>query len=106
MPENTAAVGLETAMELLGVTAETTDAEIRAIYLEQVRRHPPDRDPELFEQIRDAYNRLRDPMARASLVLEGPDPSAPLASLLQQTEPKRCFVGSGLWMGALKEKRP
>jgi DnaJ-class molecular chaperone len=106
MRRDTPIMPLETAMELLGVAAAASEAEIRAAYLEQVRRHPPDRDPERFEQIRDAYNCLRDPTARARLVLEGPDPSAPLASILQKAEPRRCFVGSQLWMGVLVEKRP
>jgi hypothetical protein len=92
MRRDTPIMPLETAMELLGVAAAASEA--------------PDRDPERFEQIRDAYNCLRDPTARARLVLEGPDPSAPLASILQKAEPRRCFVGSQLWMGVLVEKRP
>ncbi|MFI5379665.1 MAG: DnaJ domain-containing protein [Tepidisphaerales bacterium] len=94
------------AMRLLGVSAEAGEAEIRAAYMENVRRHPPDREPELFEQLRDAYELLKDPRTRARRVLAGPDPTAPLASMLDDIAAPRKFVGTALWMEVLKEKRP
>ena len=50
--------------EILGIAPGASDAEIRARYLELVRRHPPDRDPERFAAVRQAYEQLRDPVAR------------------------------------------
>ena len=96
-------VSWEQAAGLLGVSAGAGDEELRAAYLEQVRRHPPDREPELFERIRDAYEQLRDPRVRARQVLEGPDPAVPLSNLLQGIGgAKRRFVGPGPWMDLLK----
>jgi len=51
-------------IEVLGISRDATDEEIRAAYLLKVREHPPDRSPEQFEQIRDAYEVLRDPRRR------------------------------------------
>ena len=96
----------ESARALLGIGPEATDADIRAAYLVQVRLHPPDRDPEQFERVRDAYEKLRDPRQRARQVLEGPDPFAPFVELLAESAPaKRRFVGVEPWLAVLKEKR-
>jgi len=94
------------ARVLLGVSAEAGEAEIRAAYLDQVRQHPPDSQPERFEQIRDAYALLRDPGMRAKLVLAGPDPAAPLVQLFDGMNAKRRYVGARSWLEVLKEKRP
>jgi curved DNA-binding protein CbpA len=39
-------------------------AEIKKAYFSLVREHPPERDPDMFKQIRAAYERLRDPEQR------------------------------------------
>lgn len=93
------------AAALLGVTPGATEQQLRAAYLQKLQEHPPDRDPELFEQIRDAYEHLRNPKVRAAAVLEGPSPHAPLTSLLDGPESNRAFVASQLWIQLLKEKR-
>jgi curved DNA-binding protein CbpA len=46
--------------EVLGLAADATDDTIRRRYLELVRQHSPERDPEKFAQIRAAYEHLRD----------------------------------------------
>ena len=48
------------ARDILGVGPNATDAEIRAAYLQKVKENPPDRAPDQFERIRDAYDLLRD----------------------------------------------
>ena len=50
--------------EVLGLEPRSGDAEIRRRYLELVRRYPPDRDPERFAAVREAYDALRDPVTR------------------------------------------
>ena len=50
--------------QVLEVDPKSGDEEIRRRYLELVRRHPPDRDPKRFAEIRGAYEKLRDPIAR------------------------------------------
>ena len=93
------------ARAVLGVSTGATEAEVRAAYLERVRLHPPDREPEQFERVRDAYEQLRDPRLRARQALEGPDPAAPLATLFEGVKPTRRFAGPGPWLAVLKERR-
>ncbi len=68
---------LDEARAVLGVSHDATAEQVRAAYLEKVRQHPPDRDPEQFERIRDAFGQLRDPRSRLQQVFECPDPHAP-----------------------------
>jgi len=96
---------LDEARAVLGVPADATAEQVRAAYLEKVRQHPPDRDPEQFERVRDAYGRLRDPRSRVQQVFECPDPRAPLANLLGNKRAPRRFAGTAAWMAVLKEKR-
>jgi len=96
---------LAAAAALLGVEIHAGLDDLRAAYLKKVQQHPPDRDPELFEQIRDAYEQMRNPDVRAAAVMQGPEPAAPLHQLLQGLNATRAFVGSQLWVQLLKEKR-
>ena len=104
-PRQLTAESWQQARSVLEVSEDAGEAELHAAYLAKVRQHSPDRDPEMFERIRDAYEQLRDPRLRAMQVLGGPDPVAPLETLLQGHRPPRRFVGPDLWLGALKEKR-
>ena len=45
---------------ILGVPPSAGDDTIRAAYLEKLRQFPPDRDPERFKEISDAYNRIQN----------------------------------------------
>jgi curved DNA-binding protein CbpA len=91
------------ARKVLAIEAESGDAEIRAAYLRKVKEHPPDRDPQEFERVRDAYEMLRDRRRRMrSLLLE--DPRQPLASLLEGVTSERRFTGPAPWLAVLREK--
>ena len=50
--------------KVLGVPPNAGEEEIRAAYLRKVKEYPPDRSPEEFEKIRDAFEALRDPRQR------------------------------------------
>jgi curved DNA-binding protein CbpA len=89
---------------VLGVRHDATDEEIRAAYLQKVRENPPDRSPERFETIRDAYEALRDPRRRIQFRLFGIDPTTPLVSLFAPDTRPRRFVGPGPWLDVLKGK--
>jgi curved DNA-binding protein CbpA len=49
------------AYDILGLTPNADEAEIRKRYLELVREFPPDRAPERFMAIRQAYAEVCDP---------------------------------------------
>jgi preprotein translocase subunit Sec63 len=94
----------EDPREILGVGPNAGDAEIRAAYLRKVKENPPDRAPERFERIRDAYELLRDPRRRALQMLFGVDPDAPLVSLLPARPLEKRYTGPAPWLAVLKEK--
>ncbi len=54
---------------ILGVSAHAESDEIRRRYLELVRQHSPDRDPERFAEIRAAYDELSDPVQQLQKLL-------------------------------------
>ncbi|HWE03545.1 MAG TPA: J domain-containing protein [Tepidisphaeraceae bacterium] len=95
------------AAKTLGIAENATEAQVRSAYLAQVTLHPPDRDPDQFERIRDAYEFMRDPLRMVLQVLQGPDPLAPFSEILdQESSMRRRFIGPDLWLALLKEKRP
>ena len=49
---------------VLGLAPDSTDDVIRRQYLSLVRTHTPERDPERFMAIREAYEKLRNPDSR------------------------------------------
>ncbi len=54
---------------ILGVEPTASPSELRIAYHRQVREHPPERDPEGFKRVRDAYETLRSPRKRAEMAL-------------------------------------
>jgi curved DNA-binding protein CbpA len=50
--------------EVLGLTPDAGETEVRQRYLELVRAFPPDRAPEKFAVVHAAYESLRDPADR------------------------------------------
>lgn len=71
---------VEQALSALGVSAVPDAQSLRRAYLRKVRAHSPERDPEGFGRVRDAYDFLRH---RTWLW----EPSAPMASDVQGAPP-------------------
>jgi curved DNA-binding protein CbpA len=90
--------------QTLGIQDDATDEQIRAAYIEQVKLHPPDRDQQQFERIRDAYEELRDPRGRAERMILSADPNQPLPSLLDGLPPRRRHLGPQPWLAVLKQR--
>jgi DnaJ domain len=68
----------EEARAALGLgDAEEDAAAIKRAYRRTVLQHPPDTDPDGFRRVRDAYELLRDPWARAEDLLTRPLPQVP-----------------------------
>jgi DnaJ-domain-containing protein 1 len=88
---------------VLEIPVEACEDEIRKAYLRKLKAFPPDRFPERFEEIRDAYAVLKDPRSRVQLMLFLVDPAKPLTTLLDKDRQKRKFLGPGPWLKALKE---
>jgi curved DNA-binding protein CbpA len=90
--------------DVLGVSPDADDERIRAAYLAKLKQYPPDRSPAEFEQVRDAYDLLRDRRRRTQHTLFSTDPDAPLESLLGDMDNEIQFAGPSLWLAVLKER--
>lgn len=91
------------AYAALGLSEDAAEDEIRAAYVRALKQFPPDKAPEQFERIRDAYECLRNPKARIAHMLRAVHPNAPLTGLLDESERKRNFLGTGPWLQVLKK---
>ena len=93
----------EDPRSILEVGPEATGEEIRAAYLRKLKQYPPERHPDEFERVRDAYELLRDPRSRIRNLLFTGDPIAPLERLLEGRKARRRFTGPKAWLAVLKE---
>lgn len=90
--------------EVLGVGPNAGADELRAAYLQKVKQFPPDRSPEEFEKIRDAFEALNDPRRRTRLMIESARPPHNLSSLVDGLPRRREFTGPQVWRDVLKNK--
>ncbi len=54
---------------ILGLSPDCGEADVRRRYLELVRQYPPDRAPDRFAEVHEAYAQLRDPVVRIESML-------------------------------------
>jgi len=52
---------------VLGVERRASLGEIKRAYFKLVREYPPEEQPEKFQEIRNAYEQLKDPEKRAQI---------------------------------------
>ena len=67
---------------VLGIAATATAEEARIAYLDAVRRHPPDREPERFRALHDAMQAFCDPLEFAARRFEPPSQRADLETIV------------------------
>ena len=63
---------------VLGLARQAPEADVKRAYFQLVRQYPPEREPEKFQEIRAAYELLRDAQSRARVDLFLLQPSLPL----------------------------
>ena len=97
-------MNLDDAAQILEVQPEAGDEQIRAAYLGKVKQYPPDRSPQEFERVREAYEALRNTRRQAQAIL-GSVPNQPLSSLLAGRRFERRFTGPAPWLAVLTEKK-
>jgi curved DNA-binding protein CbpA len=90
---------------VLGVEETASDEAIREAYMAAIRTSPPDRDPEGFRRIREAYEQLRDPEHRINARLFGPAPLPDVMALAEGFATERRHIGPELWLNILREPR-
>ncbi len=62
---------------ILGVSPNAGEAEVRARYLELVKKYPPEHEPEKFREIRAAFEAAKDPLLIAKRLVTPPRDEAP-----------------------------
>lgn len=55
--------------QILGVSEQATDADIKQAYLQAVKDHPPEREPQRFRQIQEAFDLIKDEDSRLRYAL-------------------------------------
>ncbi len=82
-------VTFSNAHQILEVKPDAPAEELRKAYLNLVRQHPPDRDPDKFRDIHAAYQMLNDPMAQATALLTLSRDKPDLEAVIAQAEKVR-----------------
>lgn len=64
---------------ILGVDRRADDKVVKRAYFKLVRKYPPETEPEKFQEIRKAYEKVKTPLRRAQtdLFLLQPPPKTP-----------------------------
>lgn len=78
--------------DLLGVAEDADDDAIKKAYLQRVREHPPERDPDRFQAIRAAYEAIkthRDRLRYQLFQAETPDLAELTAAALRPGDTRR-----------------
>jgi DnaJ-class molecular chaperone len=94
----------EDPQNILGVSQDADAGEIRSAYLNKIKEYPPEKCPQEFERVRDAYEILSDPRHRARAMLQSANPATSLATLLDNQKQGRQFVGPDVWLAVMREK--
>ncbi len=92
---------------VLGIEPTAGDEAIRAAYLAKLKLYPPDRAPDEFERVREAYDVLRDKRQRARTMLFSAGHDQPIASLLETAiggTGKPRYADPGAWLAVLQGK--
>ena len=82
-----------------------SEEAVRAAYINAIKKHPPDHDPDAFERIRDAYAALRDPLLKMKQLLTLDLARGPFMPLLDGIPPSRKFTGPAPWLHILTKDR-
>ena len=90
--------------QVLGVRFDDGPEEIRAASLRKVKEFPPERCPEEFEAIRDAFEALSDVRKGTLAMLRAGDPRASMVSVLEGQQQPRPYAGPQAWLDVLKEQ--
>ena len=90
---------------MLGIAETATAEEARAAYLEAVRQHPPDREPERFHALRRAMHAFCEPLQVAEEMLADRRDTPDLQAVIDEAKqrPPRLPVQVLLALGNMPE---
>ncbi|MDR2391343.1 MAG: J domain-containing protein [Planctomycetota bacterium] len=89
---------------VLGIRPDTDAETVRAAYLAKVREYPPEREPEMFERIRDAYLTLSDPKRKMRRYFDAEALLRPLRDLVLKSGASegRACLGTAAWVEIIR----
>ena len=73
-----------TDYEVLGIDTNADEKEIKKAYFRLIRTYSPEKDPEKFQQIRAAYERLSNPQKTSLQIQDFPLPDHAFANIYEQ----------------------
>lgn len=91
---------------ILDIEEHADDEAVRAAYVRAIRQSPPDRDPDGFRRIREAYEAIRDTEKRLAFRLFGPPPLPQFEDVFALVPDERQHVGPTLWLNILRRPQP
>lgn len=100
------------AYALLGVPNNAPPDKIRSAYLDLVKQHRPDQEPEKFRAVHDAYLLLNDPLRQALALLEPVNDAINLQEVIDKAAakkprlPKLVLLGLGNQRPAVGANKP
>ena len=68
---------------ILGVEPHASNEEIRTGYLNLVKKHPPEKEPDAFKMITVAYNAIKDGRSRVKTTLFGTSEVAEAGDIIE-----------------------
>ncbi len=98
---------MKSPYQCLAVDPDASDEQIRQAYLEKVKDFPPERDPEQFQIIQQAYEQIKDQKSRLAYELFHVPALEEFEQLLNELQPRRPSLSQFRAMLAecLKSKR-
>lgn len=75
--------------KILGLEPGADEKQIKQAYFKLVRQYPPEKDPDMFQKIRAAYERLKEHSGESKISLEFPDDPYMQIQLKQIEEAQR-----------------
>lgn len=86
---------MNTYYEVLGLEPGASQTDIKKAYFKMIRKHSPESDPEQFQQIREAYEQLKN-MQNAPQGPEFPPLSGPQAQIMMKQIEKYRRAGNSI----------
>ena len=87
--------------EVLEIAEDAPQTEVRKAYLEKLQKFPPEKSAEKFQQVTEAYESIKDEVARARLKVFGmrhPPDNLRLTDLMAKPKAKRYKTGISPWI--------
>jgi DnaJ-class molecular chaperone len=91
--------------DILGITEDAANTEIRSAYLKKIQYYTPEKFPKQFQDIVEAYGSVKDVLSRAKLSVFGilpKDADLRIKDIItRQTDRKR--IGINNWLELMKD---